>query len=136
VWRYERRDYVWLLVADPPLCARGSVVAVLNSCERRRQGQTCICRFNTQEIAEDLTAIGVPSFGDEWLITELEPDDIPDFRDAVQGAVDRAMSRLRNQTSDDLEHAVERVMSLIRRLDRLINNGSGLSGEYADEVDE
>lgn len=136
MWRYERADYKWLLLADPPVCGGGNAVALLNGCERRRRAEVCLCRFNVQEIVEDLTAIGQPKLGDEWLTTELEARDVEDFRDALRAAADRAASRLEDEPDDDLEHAVERIRSLVGRLDRLVQHESGLSDQYADDVDE
>jgi hypothetical protein len=134
---YQRADYKWLLLADPPVCRPGRPLAALNNCERRRKGEICWCRFSTSEIVDDLAAIGEPNLGDEWLTMDLEARDVEDFRDAVKTAAERLRQRSEATPVDqDTEDALERVSILVRRLNRLVENESGLNDRYADDVDE
>ena len=135
--RYQRADYKWLLLADPPVCRAGRPIVVLNNCDRRRKGEICWCRFNTSEIADDLAEIGEANLADEWLTMDLEARDVEDFRNAVQTAVARAGQHSEEAPLDqDQEHALERVSYLIRRLNRLVESESGLSDRYSEDVDE
>ena len=64
---FQRADYRWLLLADPPICRGGRPEVVLNNCDRLRRGEVCWCRFETQEAVEDVALIGAPGALDDWL---------------------------------------------------------------------
>jgi hypothetical protein len=131
---YQRADYRWLLLADPPICRPGRPEFVLNNCDRIRKAETCWCRFESKDITEDLDAIGQSGKADDWLTTgDLEPEDIEEFRHAMQAAVDRA--RASGTLDDDGLAGADRVDGLIGRLNRLIESGVGLSDRYADDID-
>jgi len=117
--------YPWLLTADPPVCAGGRPVAVLNRCPRRRREQECHCRFDPAEIAEDLEELGAGQLA-RTLEDSLEPDEVEDFIEELQ--------RCLAQAKGD-EDCVERVRALVARLQRLVEAEAGLTDRYADDVD-
>ena len=73
--RFERRNYRWLLTADPPLCRAGKPEVVLQKCDRLAKGEECACRLEVQLVADDLEALGWAALA-ESLDDELEPADI------------------------------------------------------------
>jgi hypothetical protein len=140
VSRYERRDYRWLLTADPPVCRAGRPIVVLENCDRLRREESCWCRFDVAEIAEDLDVIGYRKIAEDWLHDHLEPEDVEAFRDEVASAIERAMRV--SVTQDDalvkteVEHGIERVRSLRARLDRLVEREAGMTDRYSDDLEE
>jgi hypothetical protein len=108
--------YRWLLTADPPICARGNPVAVLNACERRRQDEECWCRFDVSEAADDLEAAGAAHLV-EWLNDDLEPDDVASLADDLA----RVVARPTAETEPD---GNERGRNLERRFRRLVEAGA------------
>jgi hypothetical protein len=132
---YERADYRWLLLADPPICRGGRPEAVLNNCDRLRRGEVCWCRFETQEAVEDVAMVGEPGALDDWLTAgDLEERDVEDLRDAILRIVKRR--RAGSETlSEDAAGAAERLDALAVRLSRVVDRGSGLSDRHADDVD-
>lgn len=135
--RYQRADYRWLLLADPPVCRAGRPEVVLNNCDRIRKGEPCWCRFESNDINEDLAAIGASGTADDWLTAgDLDPRDVEDFRDAMRAAVDRARRLSTEQSFDDEgAFALDRVEDLVRRLGRLVEHESGLSDRHSDDVE-
>ncbi|HLX35642.1 MAG TPA: hypothetical protein VKR30_10435 [Candidatus Limnocylindrales bacterium] len=119
--------YRWLLTADPPICVQGgNPVAVLNSCSRRRRGEECWCRFDVVEAADDLEGVGADDLI-EWLNDDLEPEDVSDLAEKLEAHLRRA---------DAEGPEADQAQRLRRRLKRVADRGSGLSGAYADDVDE
>lgn len=118
--------YVWLLTADPPVCAGGRPVAVLNQCSRKRKGELCHCRFDAAEISDDLGMLGCGELA-RTLEDGLEPDELSDFADGIRGCLSLAGGK-----DDEL---VERVKVLVTRLDRIIEAEAGLTDRYSDDVD-
>lgn len=132
--RFQRADYRWRLLADPPVCRAGRPEMVLNNCELVRRGQVCWCRFESAEINEDLEAIGATGAADDWLTAgDLEARDVEELRDAIRAILERASKKA--NLSDDESAAVDRLLGLAKRLDRLVERDSGLSDRYADDVD-
>jgi hypothetical protein len=135
VGRYQRADYRWLLLADPPICRGGRPEAVLNNCDRLRRGEVCWCRFETQEAVEDVAMVGEPGALDDWLTAgDLEERDVEDLRDAILRIVKRRRAGS-EALSEDAAGAVERLEALAVRLGRVVDRGSGLSDRHADDVD-
>jgi hypothetical protein len=135
VGRYQRADYRWLLLADPPICRGGRPEAVLNNCDRLRRGEVCWCRFETQEAVEDVEMVGEPGTLDDWLTAgDLEERDVEDLRDAILRIVKRRRAGS-EALSEDAAGAVERLEALAVRLGRVVDRGSGLSDRHADDVD-
>ena len=136
--RYQRADYRWRLLADPPVCRAGRPAFILNNCDRLRRGEVCWCRFETTEINEDLEALGEAGKADDWLTAgELEARDVEDLRDAMTRVVERAQRRSEaGSLSDDQASALDRLTLLVSRLSRLVEHDSGLSDRYADELDD
>lgn len=131
---FQRADYRWLLLADPPICRGGRADVVLNNCDRQRRGEVCWCRFETQEAIEDVALIGALGALDDWLTAgDLDDDDVAGLRDKILLVTARA--RAGGELSDDVADGVERLESLAVRLKRLIDRGSGLSDRHADDVD-
>lgn len=132
---YQRADYRWLLLADPPICRGGRPEAVLNNCDRLRRGEVCWCRFETQEAVEDVAMVGEPGALDDWLTAgDLEERDVEDLRDAILRIVKRRQSGSEAMT-EDAAAAAERLEALAIRLSRVVDRGSGLSDRHADDVD-
>ncbi len=132
---FQRADYRWLLLADPPICRGGRPVAVLNNCDRLRRAEVCWCRFETQEAVEDVAMVGEPGALDDWLTAgDLEDRDVEDLRDAVLRIVKRVRSGS-DAPSDDAAGAADRLEALAVRLSRLVDRGSGLSDRYTDDID-
>ncbi len=75
-------ESVWLLTADPPVCASGNPVAVLTACERRRRLEECLCRFDASSIAEELSEIGCDDAAD-YFRDELSADEVEDVVSAL-----------------------------------------------------
>lgn len=122
----ERADrYFWLLTADPPVCAGGRPVAVLNQCPRRRKGQICFCRFDAAQIADDLAELGAGELA-RSLEDGLEPDEVEDFADGVRRSL---------QAAKGDEDLIERLKALVVRLDKLVDAEVGLTDRYSDDVD-
>lgn len=117
--------YAWLLTADPPLCASGRPIAVLNQCPCRRRGQVCLCRFDAAEIAEDLGELGAGELA-RTLEDGMEPEEVADFADGVRRCLIGAKGD---------EELVERVKVLLVRLEKLIEAEAGLTGRYSDDID-
>lgn len=136
-WRYERADYRWLLLSDPPVCRAGPPDVVLNNCDLLRRGKVCWCRFESQEIVEDVEAVGAPGAADDWLTTgDLDPRDVEDFRDAIAAIAERARRMPDDHPrDDDASAALERLDALVTRLGRLVERESGLSDRFADDVE-
>ena len=123
----RRHDkYVWLLTADPPICAGGRPTAVLNQCSRRRNGQECYCRFDAAEIGDDLGQLGATELA-RTLEECLDADEVAGFAEDVRRALEWARS-----TDDEL---VERLRVLGVRLGRLVEHEAGLTDRYSDDVD-
>lgn len=120
--------YVWLLTADPPLCASGKPVAVLNQCSRRRHAQLCYCRFDAAEISGDLEKLGCAELS-RALEDSLEPDEVADFAQHVEHCLRGS------RTHTALEEVVERVKVLLVGLERVVEAEAGLTDRYSDEVD-
>lgn len=118
--------YRWLLTADPPVCKVGNPVTILNTCERRRRGEECWCRFDVVAVADDLEAVGADELV-ELLNDDLEPEDV----ELLAGRLAAAMG----SQLDDAD-AEERGTALVRRLSRVAKAGSGLSDAYAEEIDD
>jgi hypothetical protein len=119
--------YRWLVTADPPICGRGKPVVLLNTCERRRRDEECLCRFDVVEIADDWEAAGAGHLI-EWLNDDLEPEDVE--------ALSEDLARALKAPPDDADlGAVERSERVLRRLRRLVEAGVGISDEYADDLD-
>lgn len=132
---YQRADYRWLLLADPPICRAGRPEAVLNNCDRLRRGEVCWCRFETQKAVEDVAMVGEPGALDDWLTAgDLEDRDVEDLRDAIVRIVERVRSGS-DALSEDAAGAAERLEALAVRLSRLVDRGSGLSDRHADDID-
>jgi hypothetical protein len=134
---YERRDYVWLLTAEPPVCRGGDSRTVLMRCERLRRGEACICRFNVAELSDDLAAIGADDLAEKWLSDRLEASDVEAFRNelalAHQNAV-RVAQIAPKEERLDAEHGAERVGQLVNRLSTLVSEGAELTDEFSDEL--
>ncbi len=136
---YERRDYVWLLTAEPPVCRSGASRIILTRCERLTRGEVCLCRFNVAEMGDDLTAIGATDLVEKWLGDRLEPEDVEAFRVDVDLAHQRAAQgtqTLPTEQRADAEHAAERVKQLVTRLTVLTEQGAGLTDEFSDDLDD
>jgi hypothetical protein len=133
---YERRDYVWLLTADPPLCREGDSLAVLRRCERLRRGEDCACRFDVSDITDDLTDIDARAIADEHLRDRLDSDEVVRFRDAVRQALAEARTGAAAASALEREMAIERVVHLLNRLDRAVAGGAELTDEFSDELEE
>jgi hypothetical protein len=122
----KRADrYAWLLTADPPICASGRPVAVLNQCPRRRRDQVCFCRFDAAEIAEDLNKLGAGELA-RTLESGLEPEELEDFADGVRGFL---------RTAKGEEDLMGRAKVLVVRLDKLVEAEAGLTDRYSDDID-
>lgn len=133
---YERRDYVWLLTAEPPLCRDGDSLAVLRRCERLRRGQDCVCRFNASDIADDLADIDAGTIADQYLRDRLDSGDVVRFRDAVNQALAETQRDPSGSAPLEREMAIERVGHLLSRLDRVIASGAELTDQFSDELEE
>lgn len=133
---YERRDYVWLLTAEPPMCRDGDSLGVLRRCERLRRGQDCVCRFNTSDIADDLADIEGGPIADQYLRDRLDSEDVVGFRNAVSQALAKARRDREGATPLERDMAIERVGHLLRRLDRVVASGAELTDEFSDELEE
>jgi hypothetical protein len=132
---FQRADYRWLLLADPPVCRTGRPEAVLNNCDRLRRGEVCWCRFETQDAVEDIGIVGAAGALDDWLTAgDLEDRDVEDLRDKILGIVSRVRAE-GEAASEEVAGAIERLEALAARLGRLVDRGSGLSDRYADDVD-
>ena len=132
---FQRADYRWILLADPPVCRSGRPEVVLNNCDRLRRGEVCRCRFETQEIVEDLGLIDAGGALDDWLtVGELDERDVEDLRDALRKVVERSRSG-RESASADAADAIDRLDQVTLCLSRLVDHGSGLSDRYADDLD-
>jgi hypothetical protein len=118
-------QYVWLLTADPPVCAVGPALGTLRRCDRLRRGEHCFCRFAAADIAEDLAAAGAPDLA-AFLEMPLEPDDVEELRDGLE-QVDL------DEIGD--EALAERLTTLLADLRRLVRVGAGLTDRYADDLD-
>lgn len=123
--RYDAVQYPWLLTADPPVCGSGPALGVLRRCERLRRGQHCQCRFAAADIGDDLEAAGHRDLAD-YFTTSLEPEDVEELA-----------GRLRVASPNDLQDGelAERLVQLLRDLDRLVEAGAGLTDRYSDELD-
>ena len=130
--RFQRADYRWILLADPPVCRAGRPISVLNNCDRLRRDQACWCRFETEPIVEDAARLGAAGALDDWLTAgDLEDRDVEDLRDAVA-----TLSRRAGKPADDeAAAALDRMQILLRNLDRLVERGSGLIDRYADDLE-
>jgi hypothetical protein len=114
------------MTADPPVCGgSGPTLRVLQTCERIRREEHCLCRFRVNDIVADLEAASAPQIA-EWFTTALEPDDIPDL---VRDVSDIHLERL----DDDL---AARIRTLLRDLTRLESSGAGLTDEFSDDLDD
>jgi hypothetical protein len=132
---YQRADYHWILLADPPVCRGGRPDVVLNNCDRLRKGEICLCRFETQEIVDDLALAGAAGALDDWLTSgDLEEQDVEEMTRKVLSLVREAQARGPGMSGDEAA-AVDRLDGLARRLRRLVDRGSGLSDRYADDLD-
>ncbi len=121
--------YHRLLVADPPVCGRGNVIAILNSCERRRRMLDCQCRFDANEISKDAETIGCEALASAFDVA-LEPDDVEDV------AADLELCLRSAKTTNEFERdARDRLVAVSKRLERVIEAQSALTDEYSDEVD-
>ena len=131
--RPSRHDkYTWLLTADPPICAAGRPVVVLNACERRRRGGECWCRFDVADIAEDLRdqddAAASRLAGD--FEDEIEAEEVDAVTESLAGVI--ARSRPRTAAAED---RLERLKQVRARLLRVVEAGAGLTSRYADDID-
>lgn len=126
--------YDRLLTADPPVCAAGKAVAVLQQCERRRRDQECLCRFDANEIAEDAAGLGCAEVG-EYVSGELEPDDVEDFARAVAACLDDRSSGTAATDPDGVAAAMERLRRVEGRLGVLVRHEAGLTDRYSDDID-
>lgn len=54
------------MVADPPPCDPGNPGRALAYCENVRVGQRCTCLFDRQALCEDLEALGLKDFCDQF----------------------------------------------------------------------
>jgi len=132
---YQRADYRWLLLADPPVCRGGRPETVLNNCDRLRKGETCLCRFETQEIVDDLVLAGSAGALDDWLTAgDLDEQDVEEMQSKVASIVRQARAG-DSEAPADAVAALDRLELLGRRLGRLMERGSGLSDRYADDLD-
>ena len=132
---FQREDYRWRLLADPPVCRGGRAEVVLKNCDRLRRGEVCWCRFETQEAIEDVALVGAPGALDDWLTAgDLEERDVEDLQDAIDKLVKR--SRAASEApSADVADACDRLERLVTRLARLVDRGSGLSDRFDDDLD-
>ena len=131
--RPSRHDkYNWLLTTDPPICAAGRPIVVLNACERRRRGGEGWCRFDVADIAQDLReqndAAAGRLAGD--LEDELEADEIDAIAEALAGVI--ARSRPGTAAAED---RLERLKQVHARLLRVAEAGAGLTSRYVDDID-
>ncbi len=127
----ERRAELYdrILTVDPPLCAQGDPVAVLNACDRRRRMLDCLCRFDANEIASDATLFGCTDLASAFDIA-LEPEDVESV------AADLEICLRRSTPSDEvLRDAHDRLQRAASRLERVVDAGAGLTDEYSDAVD-
>jgi len=138
--RYERRDYRWLLTADPPVCRAGRPIVVLANCDKLRRQESCWCRFDVSEITDDLDAIGYRRVAEDWLHDDLEPEDVEAFRNEVASVIERAArdseAHVENDAKTEYEHTIERVRSLRTRLDRLVESEAGMTDRFSDDLEE
>jgi hypothetical protein len=120
---YER-----ILTADPPVCARGNPVAVLNSCERRRRLLECWCRFDVNQIAADASTLRCPDLAASFDIA-VDPEDVEAIAADIELCLERSLP------ADEGERdALERLTRVRQRLDVLTEHGAGLTDEYSDAV--
>jgi hypothetical protein len=132
---FQRADYRWRLLADPPVCRGGRADVVLNNCDRLRRGEVCWCRFETQEAIDDVASAGAPGALDDWLTAgDLDDRDVEDLHDAIEKLVERSRSG-GEVLSADVADATDRLELLMTRLARLVARGSGLSDRHDDDVD-
>jgi hypothetical protein len=132
---FQRADYRWRLLADPPVCRGGRAEVVLNNCDRLRRGEVCWCRFETQEAIEDVALVGAPGALDDWLTTgDLDERDVADLHEAIDKLVKRTLAAS-EAPSADVADACDRLERLVTRLGRLVERGSGLSDRFDDDVD-
>lgn len=132
---FQRADYRWRLLADPPVCRGGRPEVVLNNCDRMRRGEVCWCRFETQEAIEDVALVGAPGVLDDWLIAgDLDERDVEDLHDAIDRLIKRSRA-VSEAPSADVADATDRLERLLARLARLVDLGSGLSDRLDDDVD-
>ena len=71
------------MTADPPICRPGPALGVLRRCERLHRGDLCFCRFETADLADDLTPVGAPELA-EYLSSDLEPEDVEELASKVR----------------------------------------------------
>jgi hypothetical protein len=132
---FQREDYRWRLLADPPVCRAGRAEVVLNNCDRSRRGEVCWCRFETQEAIEDVALVGAPGALDDWLtVGDLDEGDVEDLRSAIDNLLKRSRAAI-EAPSADFADACDRLERLVTRLARLVDRGSGLSDRFDDDVD-
>lgn len=123
--RYNAAQYPWLLTADPPVCMSGPALGVLRRCERLRRSDRCVCRFAAADIAEDLENAGLPDLA-EYFATPLEPEDVEELARKLR------ISNPNRLADADL---ADRLVLLLRDLDRLVEAGAGLTDRFSDELD-
>lgn len=132
---FQRADYRWRLLADPPVCQGGRPEVALNNCDRMRRGEVCWCRFETQEAIEDVALLGAPGVLDDWLtVGDLDERDVEDLHDAIDKLVQRSRAASEAPPTD-VADASDRLERLEARLARLVDRGSGLSDRLDDDVD-
>lgn len=123
--RYNAVQYPWLLTADPPVCRSGPALGVLRRCERLRRGDRCLCRFAAADIAEDLENAGSRDLAD-YFATSLEPEDVEEL-----------VRKLRIFDPNKLADAdlADRLLQLLRDMDRLVEAGAGLTDRFSDDLE-
>lgn len=126
--------YDRLLTADPPVCALGKPVEVLQRCERRRRSQDCVCRFDANEISDDGLLIGFADLG-AYMNGESEPLEVEDFARALAYGLARAATTGPTGDAVEWEAATDRLRRVEHRLRVLVAHEAGLTDRYSDEVD-
>jgi hypothetical protein len=124
--------YLWRMTADPLLCGGGPQLARLMRCPLPSRGGQCRCRFEINEIIEDLgDAQALEVAG--WFETDIDADDVPqliaDFRTARIGT-----ERLAG-VGANTEDLVSRLDAWSDRFRELEATQTGLTGRYADDLD-
>jgi hypothetical protein len=84
-----------------------------------------VCRFAAADIAEDLENAGLPDLA-EYFATPLEPEDVEELARKLR------ISNPNRLADADL---ADRLVLLLRDLDRLVEAGAGLTDRFSDELD-